>query len=284
MLLHRYFGSHAFETLKDAKLKTSRFSTFNDPFEFLYVPIGKMTPQKARTYITSKFNSNSPTFWTQARRRFPNARNDKELKSAVQKALPQMVVVLVNNFENIKREWFANRERVADKNVRVVCFCNADKVRSLDEILIWSHYARKHEGVRIGFDFPEGITQPFDVVEVKYQAKRVTIDLSLGMDGEVAQNAINESAKVKSEAWVYEQEYRLFTHREKCEARTLKDSSVEHFLSFNRAWVTAVDFGVRCPLDEIQRIVDLLKTDYPNVIPRRAEFHKTEYALEYKAI
>jgi hypothetical protein len=48
--------------------------------------------------------------------------------------------------------------------------------------------------------------------------------------------------------------------------------------------VKSVDFGVRCSPAEIQRIVDLIKTDYPNVIPRVAQFHKTEYALEYKEI
>jgi len=47
MLLHRYFNTHAFETLKDAKLKTSRISTFNDSFEFLYVSVGEIKPEEA---------------------------------------------------------------------------------------------------------------------------------------------------------------------------------------------------------------------------------------------
>jgi hypothetical protein len=53
MLLHRYFGSHAFETLKEAKLKTSRISGFNDPFEFLINTTGKMTPEQAQKRIHS---------------------------------------------------------------------------------------------------------------------------------------------------------------------------------------------------------------------------------------
>src|SRR6266478_1619803 len=54
MLLHRYFNSHVFETLKDAKLKTSRISSFNDSFEFLYVIVGKTTPEEAKRYVNSK--------------------------------------------------------------------------------------------------------------------------------------------------------------------------------------------------------------------------------------
>jgi hypothetical protein len=54
MLLHRYFGSHAFETLKRAELKTSRISAFNDPFEFLYVYASNMTCEQAEKYISSR--------------------------------------------------------------------------------------------------------------------------------------------------------------------------------------------------------------------------------------
>ncbi len=284
MLLYRYFGSHAFETLKDAKLKTSRFSTFNDPFEFLYVPVGKLTPKKARAYLTSKINSNSPTFFEQFRREFPDARNAKELGKAIQKNLPQFVIKLVKDFENIKKQFIENHERRSDKNMRVVCFCNADKVSQLDEILMWSHYAQKHNGVRIGFEFPKGIIHPFEIVEVKYQDKRVVVDISAGLDGVAEQNAINQSTRIKSTAWKYEQEFRLFTNRAQCEARTMRDSSVEHFLPFNREWVKSIDFGVRCTPAEIQQLVDLLKNDYPNVIRRKAVFHETEYALEYKVI
>jgi hypothetical protein len=94
------------------------------------------------------------------------------------------------------------------------------------------------------------------------------------------------SAKRKSEAWRYEHEFRLLTKTFNCEPREIKNpdlgSIIEHFLQFNREWVKSVDFGVLSPKPEIERVVGLLKTDYPNVIASKAEFHKTEYALEYK--
>ena len=64
----------------------------------------------------------------------------------------------------------------------------------------------------------------------------------------------------------------------------MPDSTTEYFIDFQRAWVKHVDFGVRCPPSEIQKVVDLLKADYPNLIRRKAESHKTDYALEYKEI
>ena len=40
-----------------------------------------------------------------------------------------------------------------------------------------------------------------------------------------------------------------------------------------------------CPSKVIEDILALIKTDYPQkVMCRKAEYHKTEYALEYKPI
>ena len=54
MLLHRYFGSHALETLKDAKLKASRISTFNDSFEFLFFSEGSTTEVEMQKFVASR--------------------------------------------------------------------------------------------------------------------------------------------------------------------------------------------------------------------------------------
>ena len=282
MLLHRYFGSHAFETLDEVTLKVSRISTFNDPFEFLYVPIGKMTPQKARTMVEYKINNPdaSPHFWFVARQRFSNAKNEKELKRLVRKSIPQLVINLVSGFEKIKNTTLENRGNVADANLRAICFCDADKVKPLDEILIWSHYANKHKGVRIGFEFPDGI-----VDEITYREKRLEIDLSIMDSNDATGSALMQSIKSKSKAWEYEHEHRLITVKGMCEERTMPDSTVEHFLNFNREWVKSIDFGVRCLPKAIEDILALIKTDYPQkVMCRKAEYHKTEYALEYKPI
>ncbi len=283
MLLHRYFGSHGFETLKEAKLKTSRVSTFNDPFEFLWVQVGKMTAKNARNYILSR--RDSPEFLEIARSCFPSIQKEKDLKRTIRDRLPQMVINLVKNFDMVNEESLKNRELVADKNARLICFTDPLGIKPLDEILVWSHYANKHKGIRIGFEFPGGIKHPFKIVKVAYQAKRVEIDLSLGAHTSAVQKALVDSMKVKSKAWEYEQEFRLFTNPHLCEIRTMDDSTLEHFIGFKREWVKSVDFGVRCPKGEIDRIVDLLKADYSrDVLFHKAEFHKSDYSLEYKII
>jgi len=276
MLLHRYFGSHAFETLKEAKLKTSRISSFNDPFEFLYISSGKTTAKKARKYILSQFDS--PAFLLEVQQQIPGFNK----KTAMQH-LPAMVAAMVSRSQEFDDARLEEREELTDKCMRVVCL-SAANVKPLDEILMWSHYATKHSGVRIGFEFPDGITFPFMVEKINYGEKRVAVDFSLGSELDLLTRALRESVLTKSLAWSYENEYRLITLPEHCEKRTI-NSAAEHFLDFKPEWVKSIDFGVRCPKEEIQRIVNLIKSSYPNkAICKKAVFHKSEYALDYVEI
>jgi hypothetical protein len=177
---------------------------------------------------------------------------------------------------------FERQREILDTELRAACFSDHSRVALLDEILLWSHYANKHKGIRIGFEFPEGIKEPFEIFPMVYQKDRVKVNLSFWEDIEIVNRALEECAKTKSESWQYEHEFRLLTKTFNCEPREFKNpDSIEHFLQFNREWVKSVDFGVLCPEPEIQRVVGLLKTDYPKVITRKAQFHKTEYALEY---
>jgi hypothetical protein len=152
----------------------------------------------------------------------------------------------------------------------------------LDEIMIWSHYANKHQGIRIGFEFPEGIKFPFKIIPIDYRKQRVALNLSEGMDSDQAKTAMQEMIKVKSIAWQYEKEHRLITSPDFCEFRRIQNGEYAHFFSFTREWIKHVDFGVRSSPTEIQNIKDLLKEKYKDVQARRAVFHSSEYALNYE--
>jgi hypothetical protein len=157
-----------------------------------------------------------------------------------------LVINLVNQFEKIKKMTLGNRGQVADRNIRAVCFCDAENVKPLNEILIWSNYANKHAGVRIGFEFPTGIVNPFKVVKITYQEKRVELDMSQTVDNDSGGKILMQSLETKSKAWKYECEYRLFTIKKRCHEQMLPDSTIEYFLDFKREWIKSIDFGVRC--------------------------------------
>jgi len=281
MLLHRYFGSYALETLKEAKFITTRITSFNDPFEFLFVTTGKFTAPIARKYVISRLKD--PEFLQIVAHNFPRFRTAKDPKKFLEKNTPLIIANFVKNSDDIMQIPFKMREEMADSSTRIVCFSNS-VINPLNEILLWSHYAKMHKGIRIGFEFPKDIKFPFKIFKVDYSEKRLVIDVSQGLSNQTLGQAIVDSAKMKSLAWKYEDEYRLITHPDFCERRVMPDSRQECFLDFKREWVKSIDFGVRCPQKEIDPILDLLKTDYPKVVKRKAVFHKTEYALEYEVI
>ena len=178
------------------------------------------------------------------------------------------------------------RREIIDRELRAICFSDPNRMKANDEVLLWSHYAKKHEGIRIGFEFPSGTHLPFQIFEIKYNEKRVKVIFSLDSSADTL-NALADSAIVKSSVWNYEKECRLFTKIGLCIPEKIVNgtvATVEHFLEINRDWVKSVDFGVFCPKTEIQNIVALLKSDYPNAVARQAEFHKTDYSLVYNPI
>jgi len=289
MLLHRYFNSHALDTLDRAKLKTSRISSFNDSFEYLYFAVGKkMTPAEVEKDLPTLLNH--PTF------REGLIDSNKKLGSPFN--IEDVEQLLRDNpaftSEHAAKVWqeiveeeqlpIARRRQIIDADVRAICFADPSRVKKTDEILLWSHYGKKHEGIRIGFEFPGPFDMPFQLSAIEYQEKRVQVVFSIGNDSETFKSLLR-SAIVKCKVWEYEKEYRLFAKKNLCVPEEIKNcdstTTVEHFLDFKREWVKSIDFGVFCPDLEIQRGLALLKSDYPNVIARKAEFHRTEYALEY---
>ena len=284
MLLHRYFGSHAFETLKEAKLKTSRISDFNDPFEFMYVYTSSMTCEQAEKHIQSM--TKSPKFISWAKQHLPLI-PEVEIQNYLKQFTPEKIMDVAANFGKDCELSFKRRRVIIDEELRALCFSDSAKMDMLDEILLWSHYADKHKGVRIGFEFPALDNPAVQISEMVYQKNRVEVDFSFEAQAELVEYALFKSAITKSSAWEYEHEVRLFVKTESCEPREIKKSDsivLEHFLVFDPACVKTVDFGALCSSQEIQITVSFLKANYPNTICRKADFHKTEYALEYKLI
>jgi hypothetical protein len=99
MLLHRYLGSHAYETLKEAKLKTSRITSFNDPFEFLFITKGKITAANARGYVQSRLNE--PHFLHLAAQTIPGLLESSNPQKLLRKHIPRIVANIVNNGDKL---------------------------------------------------------------------------------------------------------------------------------------------------------------------------------------
>jgi hypothetical protein len=238
-----------------------------------------MTAAKAKHHLKQRIKTDQ--FFDVAQLHNPAIRTKKDLKRFVAANRNSIVKNLTTTYSQLKAENLV--ESMSDQSLRVVCFSEST-VNRLDEILIWSHYADKHKGARIGFEFPDGITFPFKVVQVDYRKERIVLNLTEGLGSDHVMTALIEMLKVKSLAWKYEREYRLITSPRLCVCKQLQTGEPADFFPFKREWVKCVDFGVRTSLKEIQTMEEFLQKEYPNVQLRKAVFHPSDYALDYEPV
>jgi Protein of unknown function (DUF2971) len=205
--------------------------------------------------------------------------NRQGIKQHLKSAKNQRIAALLENYNPIEESSMVERGRIIDEIFRVICFASSE-AESRDEILMWSHYSASHKGVRIGFEFP--INKTFSLSPIDYSVKRVAVDMSvMGFDPISQEKAIAQSIRTKSKAWEYEKEHRLFVDPTACIKITDINGKTVEFLNIENDWVKRVDFGTRYPLQERDSFLDLLKKQYPLAACYQAQYHKTDYALDY---
>ncbi|WKL58041.1 DUF2971 domain-containing protein [Asticcacaulis sp. ZE23SCel15] len=98
-----------------------------------------------------------------------------------------------------QRETLNHIKSGVSENVGIVCLSS-----SWQHILMWSHYADKHRGICLGFDF-QG-----HVEKVQYDSKFLTAeDLGVTSNEDITNVELAELIRHKSSVWRYEKEYRL---------------------------------------------------------------------------
>jgi hypothetical protein len=276
MLLYRYLGSHALETLQSGCLKTSRMSEFNDPFECMFRVQGATSIDEIRKFVISR--KKSPTFWASIHERFPHIAQSRSSSRAFEKLVPMLTVEIKRRHDQICALLTSNRFEW-DKDFRVICF-GSPEIHKQDEILLWSHYGLHHKGVRLGFEFPQLKTQSYWVRQVDYEDRRVALNAFSDNTPEKLRKVLEKCICLKSSAWKYESEYRLITAPEACEEQTHGGQKMDMF-RFVPDFLRFIDFGAKISADEKEQITEVARIKYPNAMIRQAAFHRSEFALEY---
>jgi hypothetical protein len=277
MLLYRYFSSHALESLRDSRLKVSRISSFNDPFESRFAYDGEMNRSKAK-----KIDRRSKdALATHIKRLHPHF-NRKEVKAYLKSTQDQRLDTFIKGYRSTEEGAMLEREKIIDEEFRVICFTSSE-IEPHHEILMWSHYAGSHKGVRIGFEFPKNSL--FSITEIKYAQKRVIVDMSvMAFDPASQSKAISQSVCRKSIGWAYENEHRLFLNPKVCKKGKNADGSSIEFIELQSSWVKRIDLGTRYPEFEKTPLLAVVKEKYPHVECYQAHYHRTDYALEYNKL
>ena len=239
-------STQAIENLKNQVLYFGSPSKFNDPFECAFSPqIG--TPSAVATNAI-------------AARLFSNGLIDSDL---LQQFLRDESDIWIGQFKASLEKMISENLDHSFKTIGVSCFsaCN-------DNILMWSHYADRHEGFCLEFrtEF-----EPFTKARpVTYLSGLPVIDPSdifLAEDFE----KVFQLLCTKSEDWRYEHEWRV-----------IKDTFGP--ATYRKHLLKAIYFGAKATDDTIAHVSKLVEESSSHFTLHRGHMSKSKFKIEFSAI
>lgn len=271
-ILYRYFGSHGLITLKEAKLRASKLSSWNDPFEGMFSLPKMETIEDAKLHIRNA--GSNPAFV-----------NKIQVAKGLQ-TFQETVEFIKNNEEEMAEFYFSKMSEMAvdtektraefiDRTLRAISFSSCKKQD--DENLLWSHYSTKHKGIRIGFKFMDSSFELENIIKINYLKTRPEYAHLV----DPTEDEIKSWMSTKHPCWEYEGEYRYFIQSQNCEHHYMPTDSMDEYVGFNKEWVRSVDFGVKFPRSNRDSFMQFMKEEYPHAVCSQARYHQTDYTLEY---
>ena len=224
MLIHRYMpADKCLMFLIDLKLEASLPSQQNDPFE-----------------LAIRIKSHPRSILEEEARRIAGPIGHKHSDK-------QMIDSITDKFTNgyLAEALSHGIKKIADTQMRFISFSAAD-CDEQSQILMWSHYARSHQGFRIELDtscFRSDADNPL-FRKIGYTNERVELDW-LNIDNESTMPILT----TKFKAWEYEKEIRLIASPDNCP---------NGLLDIPRQSIKAIYAGVACNTENISRAKKLV--------------------------
>lgn len=168
----------------------------------------------------------------------------------------------------VETERFLKRFQQSQQKMGICCFSEKN-----NNILMWSHYALKHQGMCLEFDTecpnPTGMNALFSKLkDVKYKSDIPELDRLNCFDGKFNDTFVHKMFSLKSKDWSYEKEWRSFLeHGGKCYEYPVNA-------------LKAVYFGIKAD-DELIKLVRLIR---PNIAFYRGRESETQFKVEFDLI
>ena len=271
MHIFKYTDHHALDVIRDCRVKVSEPHRLNDPFELSpRIDPNEYTIEWAleslqQDHIIEDFfkrEGHDQGFRNLADYKRWHLQN---LQSIAEKRLPSVP----GNVEAVQQTFAEG----ASCYWRIFCAS-----RRRDSILMWSHYAKNHEGALIELDSEEPNLFHADgefTVKVEYKNEKPSFVHSRDV-GQFREDLLRV-AGTKSLDWQYEEEVRLVFAKTDC----VQDC----FVPIARSAVKSVIFGCRSPSAFRAQILDFLTHgEYKHVAVYQAALSKTRYELEFEPI
>lgn len=280
MRLFRYFATHADITLREGRLLVAAPSSLNDPFEFCYSAVQDLDKSEATAFVRQHMSSDEA--YARFRSVHPSIKNRKSYERYVKHHQKEFMEVLRREFPSFGIFAPEYPAKLMDRFFRVCSFSSIE-TKPADEILLWSHYAAKHSGVRIGFEFDDTATYPYVIRSVLYETTRVHLTISSGLQKLLDKDTLEKIVRTKCEGWRYENEFRLLVKPEAC-ARENRSGVGYSFVNFAPESVFCVDLGMKCSLECEKEILRVASEKYPAISVRRATPDAVGFSINYKCL
>ena len=274
MILYRYLASHWMDTLRNEQLKVARPQEFNDPYDCLGVCVGQYPLSTVEAHFLDK---DAPVYAT-------TIQTAKGMGVSIEIAAHFLAELNVNKMSIDMGNAFAGREYM-DGIMFLLCFSSCEEGNS-GHSLMWSHYANKCNGVRLGFDFGGPEFENYLSV-VKYSSERATLNLSLVTDfiNDFEYRRFNEDKlTTKSIEWAYEREYRMMVDDRHSESGKDDKGNAIRFWRFKPQYLQTIDLGFGIGEEEQNEILSIVQKQYPHVKVRRLQMSQTGYSFALKSL
>jgi hypothetical protein len=274
----RYFGDYVVSTLADRRLKVAIPSKLNDPFDFSIAAVGTITEEDAMRILTSRLKD--PAFYAIFRENSPTLTDD-EIQRIVLENIESGVFGLVGDFQALKDHLKSETHKIADKNVRLLCFCD-ELIDSHGDILMWSHYGYCHQGFRLHFDDSFLLIPGIERREAQYHPDRVALSINLTTEDPEFKKRVFESTFRKGLMWSYERETRYLIPPRLC----ARDEILKmEFFTFPASSLRRIDIGIRSDPKTSSKVMDLLQThEYSHVEIFKADVSDFEFSITYDKV
>lgn len=237
-LIYKYvdFDTGLNKIIKEKSLKFTNPNDFNDPFDCNENLLKHDNNEELINNIFNQSYQNTP------------------------RAVRRKVIRQLKNPDSYSEILKKERE-----NFRLSCFSE-----KYNEVLMWSHYANKHNGICIGFDFPHKYEEQFILCHVKYLDKIIPLDGNADM-----LRVILYWLTTKSIRWEYENEIRAISKNK------------QEIIFFDNKFVKEIIFGCKVTNQKIENTLTEIKNfgyDLNNIRFKKMEISRESFLLKERII
>lgn len=289
MSLYKYVVAERLDVLQNARIRFTQPSALNDPFEMQPV-FNNLAPE---SYFREELESSKEMLLENALRLVheqlpPPIRQEMTLEVLKRKLSehPSGIEQLIEQaIDQTMRAAAVITPTVRPKlieglNQHVGMLSLTEKP---DNLLMWSHYARYHQGMVIEFDDEHpyfhqrrSLQDEFGYVrKVVYSSERPNFESVIDMDG-------TDAFLVKSKDWEYEQEWRILRPLKDADQTIANDQGSICLFSIPSDCIIGVILGCRISDASKQLVTDFLARDirYRHVKVFRAVQSDKSFAVE----